>query len=68
MMNARHGITGMGLFSGQQRPHSVYEWLSEKDMFQAYKTALNLIQQTVEQSLQKERNERNLKNSLRSAK
>lgn len=64
MMNARHGITGMGLWTGQQRVHSVYEWLSEKDMFSAYKTGLNIIEQTIKQSLDAHENKQQLQRDL----
>ena len=44
-------ITGYTYFTGQQNEHTRYEWLSEKDMFLAYKTALNTILQVIEQSV-----------------
>lgn len=50
MFNAKWGITGYTYFTGQQRMHSTYEWLSEKDMFLSYKTALNTIRQVIVQS------------------
>lgn len=65
MMNARHGITGMGLWTGQQRVHSEYEWLSEKDMFSAYKTALNLIQETIQQSISAHENKQQVQRELK---
>ncbi len=52
MFNAKWGITGYTYFTGQQRIHSTYEWLSEKDMFLAYKTALNTIDELIRQSAQ----------------
>ena len=65
MMNARHGITGMGLWTGQQRVHSEYEWLSEKDMFSAYQTALNIIEQTIIQSIDASENKHQLQRELK---
>lgn len=65
MMNARHGITGMGLWTGQQRVHSEYEWLSEKDMFSAYQTALNIIEQTIIQSIDASGNKHQLQRELK---
>lgn len=52
MFNAKWGITGFTLPTGQQHEHSVYEWLSEKDMFIGYKSALNIMAEVVQQSLQ----------------
>lgn len=68
MLNARHGISGMGVWTGQQRVHSVYEWLSEKDMFEAYSTALNIIHETLQQSLTEDKAKKDLKAALRSIK
>jgi hypothetical protein len=55
----------MGLWTGQQRVHSEYEWLSEKDMFSAYKTALNLIQETIQQSISAHENKQQLQRELK---
>jgi len=44
-------ITGYTYFTGQQNEHTKYEWLSEKDMFLSYKTAMNTILQVIEQSV-----------------
>ncbi len=48
--NDEPAITGYTYFTGQQNEHTRYEWLSEKDMFLAYKTALNTVLQVIEQS------------------
>lgn len=50
MFNAMWNLTGYTYFTGQQRVHSNYEWLSEKDMFASYKTALYTIEQVIKQS------------------
>lgn len=45
MIMARWGFSGYTLFTGQVNPHAYTEWLSEDDMFKAYKTGLNLIKE-----------------------
>ncbi len=54
MFNAMWGITGYTYFTGQQREHTTKEWLSEKDMFASYKTALNTIREVIIQSTKKQ--------------
>lgn len=43
MIMAKHGFGGYTLFTGQNNPHAFTEWLSEEDMFNAYRVALNLV-------------------------
>lgn len=43
MIMAKHGFGGYTLFTGQNNPHSYTEWLSEEDMFNSYRVALNLV-------------------------
>ena len=45
MIMAKHGFGGYTVFTGQNNPHAFTEWLSEEDMFKAYKVALNLVKQ-----------------------
>lgn len=51
MIMAEKGFGGYTLSTGQQRAHSYNEWLSEQDMFDSYRVALNLIKQVIEHSL-----------------
>lgn len=43
MIMAKHGFGGYTIFTGQNNPHAFTEWLSEEDMFSAYRVALNLV-------------------------
>ena len=45
VMMAQTGIGGYAIFTGQNNPHGLNEWLSEEDMFNAYKVALNLVKE-----------------------
>lgn len=45
MMMAKWGFSGYTLFTGQVNPHAYTEWLSEDDMFKAYKTGLNIVRE-----------------------
>ena len=48
MIMAKHGFGGYTVFTGQNNPHAFTEWLSEEDMFKAYKVALNLVKETAQ--------------------
>ncbi len=48
MIMAKHGFGGYTVFTGQNNPHAFTEWLSEEDMFKAYKVALNLVHQVAQ--------------------
>ncbi len=48
MIMAKHGFGGYTVFTGQNNPHAFTEWLSEEDMFKAYKVALNLVKQAAQ--------------------
>ena len=51
MIMAKHGFGGYTVFTGQNNPHAFTEWLSEEDMFKAYKVALNLVQQVAQMNV-----------------
>ena len=51
MIMAKHGFGGYTVFTGQNNPHAFTEWLSEEDMFKAYKVALNLVNQVAQMNV-----------------
>lgn len=53
MIMAKHGFGGYTVFTGQRNPHAFIEWLSEEDMFKAYKVALNLVKQVAQMQVAK---------------
>ena len=53
MIMAKHGFGGYTVFTGQNNPHAFTEWLSEEDMFKAYKVALNLVKQVAQMNATK---------------
>lgn len=53
MIMAKHGFGGYTVFTGQNNPHAFTEWLSEEDMFKAYKVALNLVNQVAQMKVAK---------------
>ena len=53
MIMAKHGFGGYTVFTGQNNPHAFTEWLSEEDMFKAYKVALNLVKQVAQLEVSK---------------
>lgn len=53
MIMAKHGFGGYTVFTGQNNPHAFTEWLSEEDMFKAYKVALNLVKQVAQMKVAK---------------
>lgn len=53
MIMAKHGFGGYTVFTGQNNPHAFTEWLSEEDMFKAYKVALNLVKQVAQSKVSK---------------
>ncbi len=53
MIMAKHGFGGYTIFTGQNNPHAFTEWLSEEDMFKAYKVAFNLVKHTAQMNASK---------------
>ncbi|MBO7238605.1 MAG: M20/M25/M40 family metallo-hydrolase [Elusimicrobiaceae bacterium] len=50
VMMAQLGFGGYAIFTGQNNPHGLNEWLSEEDMFKAYEVALNLVKEVAQQN------------------
>ena len=53
VMMAQIGRGGYAIFTGQNNPHGLNEWLSEEDMFKAYEVALNLVKQVAQMKVEK---------------
>ena len=51
MIMAKHGFGGYTVFTGQNNPHAFTEWLSEEDMFNAYKVSFYLVQQVAQMAV-----------------
>lgn len=55
MMMAKWGFGGYTIFTGQVNPHAYTEWLSEQDMFDAYRTGLNLVKEVAQLKTEKKK-------------